>query len=203
MKGKGVQAFTGIKVVKFQKWPSPCQAADPGAANSGLQLCWPMLVSWGCCNALSQTWHLKTADINSYFWRPEVQNQGVSRAPLPRKELERENPFLPFPASGGSSIPWLVATWLQSRPLWPRGLLCVWVPSSIMRTVIIGFPGGSVAKNLPAMQETRVQSLDQEDSPGKGNGNPLQYSCLESPMERRAWRATVMGSQNRRTHLSN
>ena len=28
-------------------------------------------------------------------------------------------------------------------------------------------------------------------SPGEGNGNPLQYSCLENPMDRRAWRATV------------
>ena len=30
-------------------------------------------------------------------------------------------------------------------------------------------------------------------SPGEGNGNPLQYSCLENPMNRRAWRATVYG----------
>ena len=36
-------------------------------------------------------------------------------------------------------------------------------------------------KNLPAMQETGIPSLGQEDSPGEGNGNPLQYSCLEIP----------------------
>ena len=30
-------------------------------------------------------------------------------------------------------------------------------------------------------------------SPGEGNGNPLQYSCLENPMDRGAWRATVHG----------
>ena len=30
-------------------------------------------------------------------------------------------------------------------------------------------------------------------SPGEGNGNPLQYSCLENPMDRGAWQATVMG----------
>ena len=30
-------------------------------------------------------------------------------------------------------------------------------------------------------------------SPGEGNGNPLQYSCLENPMDRRAWWATVHG----------
>ena len=37
-----------------------------------------------------------------------------------------------------------------------------------------------------------VQSLDQEDSPGGGHSNPLQYSCLENPMDRRAWWATVL-----------
>ena len=38
-------------------------------------------------------------------------------------------------------------------------------------------------KHLPAMQETWVRSLGQEDSPGEGNGNPLQYSCLENSMD--------------------
>ena len=40
-------------------------------------------------------------------------------------------------------------------------------------------------------QETRVQSLGQEDSPGEGNGNPLHYYCLGNPMDRGAWQATV------------
>ena len=35
-------------------------------------------------------------------------------------------------------------------------------------------------KSLPAMWETQVQSLGQEDSPGEGNGSPLQYFCLEN-----------------------
>ena len=59
--------------------------------------------------------------------------------------------------------------------------------------------GGSLVaqtvKNLPAMWETWVLSLGQEDSSGEGNGYPLQYSCLENPMDREAWRATVHGSQ--------
>ena len=46
-------------------------------------------------------------------------------------------------------------------------------------------------KNLPTMQETQVRSLDREDFPGERNGNPLQYSCLENPMDRGTWRATV------------
>ena len=48
-------------------------------------------------------------------------------------------------------------------------------------------------KNSPVMQETWFRFLDQEDSPGKGNGYPLQYSCLENPLDRGAWRATVHG----------
>ena len=41
-------------------------------------------------------------------------------------------------------------------------------------------------KNLPAMQETWVQSLGWEDSPGGGHGNPLQYSYLENPHGQRS-----------------
>ena len=48
-----------------------------------------------------------------------------------------------------------------------------------------------LGKNSPAMQETRIQSLDREDSPGEGNGYPLQYSCLENSMDRGGWGATV------------
>ena len=41
-----------------------------------------------------------------------------------------------------------------------------------------------LVKNLPAMQETWVRSLGWEDSPGEGNGYPLQYSGLENSMDR-------------------
>ena len=40
-----------------------------------------------------------------------------------------------------------------------------------------------IVKRLPAMQETQVQSLVREDPLGEGNGNPLQYSCLENAMD--------------------
>ena len=45
------------------------------------------------------------------------------------------------------------------------------------------------------MQETWVPSRDWEDSPGEGNGNPFQYSCLENPIDRRGWQAQSMASQ--------
>ena len=50
-----------------------------------------------------------------------------------------------------------------------------------------------MVKNLPAMQETQIQSLGWENSPGEGNGYPLQYSCLENPKDRGAWQATLWG----------
>ena len=58
-------------------------------------------------------------------------------------------------------------------------------------------------KHLPAMRETRVQSLGQEDSPGEGNGNPLQYFCLENPMDGGTWWATVHGVAKSQTRLNN
>ena len=52
---------------------------------------------------------------------------------------------------------------------------------------------GSVVKNLPASIGDVGLSAESGRSPGEGNGNPLQYSCLGSPMDRGAWRATVHG----------
>ena len=46
-------------------------------------------------------------------------------------------------------------------------------------------------KNLPAMQESQVRSLDQEDPLEKRMAYPLQCSCLENPMDREAWEAIV------------
>ena len=57
-------------------------------------------------------------------------------------------------------------------------------------------------KNPSAKQKTQVQSLGQED-PEEGNGNLLQYSWLQNPLARGAWRATVHGVKKRWTQLSN
>ena len=57
-----------------------------------------------------------------------------------------------------------------------------------MLSLLYGPIGASLVaqmvKNLPAMLETRVRSLGQEDSTEEGNGNPLQDSCLENSMDR-------------------
>ena len=48
-------------------------------------------------------------------------------------------------------------------------------------------------KNLPASAGDPGLIPGSGGSPGEGNGNPLQYSCLGNPMDRGAWRATVHG----------
>ena len=58
----------------------------------------------------------------------------------------------------------------------------------------MGFPGDLVVKNLPAKAgDLRDKSSVSKSgrSPERGNGYPLQYFCLENPMDRGAWRATV------------
>ena len=57
----------------------------------------------------------------------------------------------------------------------------------------MGFPGGSVLKNLPANAGAMGLIPGSGRSPGEGNGNPLQYSCLENPMDGGAWQAAVQG----------
>ena len=51
------------------------------------------------------------------------------------------------------------------------------------------FPGGSVVKNPPANARDMGSIPGLGRSAGVGNGNHLQYSCLENPMDRGAWRA--------------
>ena len=56
-----------------------------------------------------------------------------------------------------------------------------------------GLPGGSAVKNPPADAGDAGSISRSGRSPGEGNGNPLQYSCLKNPMDRGAWWATVHG----------
>ena len=49
-----------------------------------------------------------------------------------------------------------------------------------------------MVKNLPANAGDVGSIPGWGRSPGEGNGNPLQYSCLENPMDRGAWQATVI-----------
>ena len=61
----------------------------------------------------------------------------------------------------------------------------------------LGFPGGSAINNPPAMQKPQESQEVPESgrSPGGEDSNPLQYSCLQNPMDRRPGRLQSMGLQ--------
>ena len=83
-----------------------------------------------------------------------------------------------------------VCVWLIFQVLY----LCVYTPSYFWQSPL-GFPGGSVVKNPPANERDAGDTGSipgSGRSPGKGQGNPLQYSCLGNPMLRRAWWATLL-----------
>ena len=57
----------------------------------------------------------------------------------------------------------------------------------------MGFPHSSVGKESACNAGDQGSNPGWGRSPGEGNGNPLQYSCLENPMDRRTWKTTVHG----------
>ena len=66
-----------------------------------------------------------------------------------------------------------------------------------------GFPGGSEVKASACNAEDLGLIPESERSPGEGNGNPLQYSCPENPMDGGAWWSTVHGVAKNQILLSN
>ena len=65
--------------------------------------------------------------------------------------------------------------------------------NAYLNKTVTGFPGGSVVKNPPPNAGDTSLSPGSGRSPGEGNGNPLQCSCLENAMDRGAWPATIHG----------
>ena len=79
------------------------------------------------------------------------------------------------------------------------------MPSTVFKGkkyFIWGFPGGSVVKNLPAKQETRVLSLGQEDPLEEDMATHSSILACRIPMDRGAWWITVHGVIKSRTQLS-
>ena len=87
-------------------------------------------------------------------------------------------------------LPFLLQGIFPTQGLNPR-VLCFlhWQAGSLP----LAPPGKPFSKERIRLrrQETRVQCMGQEDSPGEGNSNSLQYSCLGSLIDRGTWQATV------------
>ena len=65
--------------------------------------------------------------------------------------------------------------------------------------IFMGFPGGSDGKASACSGGDPGSIPGLGRSPGEGNGNPLQYSCLKNSMDRGAWWATVHGVRKSQT----
>ena len=114
---------------------------------------------------------------------------------------------LTFPATnhevgGGRIAPQKKRMLLLKRQRAPGRNEAERVPKSAIEA-LQHFPGGSVVKNLPAKAGDLGWISGLGWSPGEGNGYPLQCSCLENPMDREAWWATVHGVRKSQTGLSN
>ena len=72
----------------------------------------------------------------------------------------------------------------------------------ICKVYILGFPGSSEGKESACREEEPSSIPGLGRSPGEGNCNPLQYSCLGNPMDKGAWRATVHRVTKSQTQLS-
>ena len=68
--------------------------------------------------------------------------------------------------------------------------------------MVQGFPGGKVVKSPPANAGDTGSIPGSGRSPGREDSNPLQYSCLETPIDSGAWRAAVCGVAKSQTCLS-
>ena len=68
-----------------------------------------------------------------------------------------------------------------------------WRRDRLPTPAFLGFPSGSDGKESICNAGDPGSISGLERSPGGGHGNPLQYSCLETPKDRRAWRAIVSG----------
>ena len=95
----------------------------------------------------------------------------------------------------------MVQVRMQTQPPVCRKAWHLWTISLIKN--LGAYLVSQMVKNSPAMQETQGSIPGLGRSPGEGNGNPLQYSCLENSMGRAAWRATVHEVAKHRTSLSN
>ena len=87
----------------------------------------------------------------------------------------------------------LLVTLCQLQPSLSLPSCPMWVNPLRSSQGLFGRPGGSAVKNSPASAGDIGSIPGSRTSPGEGKGNPLQYSCLENPMHRAAWQATVHG----------
>ena len=118
------------------------------------------------------------------------------------------NTFKPFFLSWNFTYcPWLACKSCIYRNEWIDPRILIFVPKyvSLSQSTVLSFsifPGGSEVKASASNAGDPGSIPGLGRSPGEGNGNPLQYSCLENPMDLKVWSATIHGVAKSRARLS-
>ena len=156
-----------------------CKTNLYSATNLLLVICYLAVVNWQfCCFTPSGLWRKASSLLaNTLFFSL------ILSIPLELFLIQIMIVFLSCATITVLCIPpyWCIYSFLQ----------CFLNIYHILR----GFPGGSVVKNPPVHAGDVGSIPGSGRSLGGGNGNPLQYSCLENPMDRGDWWDTVHGSQ--------
>ena len=82
-------------------------------------------------------------------------------------------------------------------------VVVLYLPNMTWPPTWLVFPSGSDSKESACKAGDQGLTPGSEKSPGEGNGNPLQYSCLEIPMDGGGWQAPIYGVAKSQTRLSN
>ena len=139
------------------------------------------------------------AQLLSYVWLFVTPWTVDCQAPL-SKDFSRQLYWsgLPFPPPGGLPNPGIEPRGSSEPRDWTHWQVdCLplrHLGSPVSRTLFS-------AKEPPCQCRRHRFDPGLGRSPGEGNGNPLQYSCLENPMDRRAWQSTVHGVTKSQTQL--
>ena len=136
-------------------------------------------------------------------------NYQINTSHLKRKKRKQKGniaKYLPYPSCPGTKavnyhlyiipVPGTVLSTLYVIVLFQpyyKAVRKVLLLSSFYSWARGGFPGGSVVKNPPANAGVMCSIPGSGRSPWEGNDSPLQYPCLENPMDRGVWQATVHG----------
>ena len=168
-------------------FPPPLGASEPPLSWDG---CHPMVVAYPCTTVWTKGW--KPANQPKHrLWSALVRccNSPEVEHFSPEEEeclLIWLGQFLIIYSSRGDA----------------SFVICTKIHFVLVYAPRWGFPGGSMEKNPSANGGNADLILGSGRSPGGGNGNLLQYSCLENSMYRGAWQATVGGATGSQTQLS-
>ena len=157
-------------------------------------------------------WNISTVSIRSHsILASQAKNHSVLFGKKGKGKVRGRGPFFFFDFSEeleklNNVIKIILLIFIFIIKQWHLKFFCsirIWVWQFLhFRKSALGFPGGADSKESAQNAGDLCSLPGLGSSPGKENGNPLQYYCLENSMDRGAWLATVHGVANYRTRLN-